>query len=51
VPPPPEPVPLKDRKNPCKKGPTDRSHNSQQSTTPVDFAPSSDEGENVDLDP
>ena len=37
-----EPEPVR-RKLPVRKGPTDRSHCSQQSTTPADFLPSDDE--------
>ena len=41
----PMPEPIKRKKLPLRKGPTERSHFSQQSTTPADYLPSDDEGD------
>jgi hypothetical protein len=46
-----ETVAVTKKKLPVRKGPTTRSHCSQQSTTPADWLPSDDEGQDGDLDP
>lgn len=46
-----EPVTVNKKKEPVRKGPTSRSHCSQQSTTTPDWLPSDDEGPDGDLDP
>ncbi|KAM0830374.1 hypothetical protein ACQ4PT_066253 [Festuca glaucescens] len=46
-----EAIPVMEKKLPVRKGTTTRSHCSQQSTTPADYMPSDDEGQDGDLDP
>ncbi|XP_071676965.1 uncharacterized protein [Lolium perenne] len=46
-----ETVAVTKKKLPVRKGPTTRSHCSQQSTTPADWLPSDDEGQDGELNP